>query len=236
MQLTNRCGKLSSNIEHLSKLKSGYRETKQLKNKAVSLNQYKQIVKSCLTVTQLFSSEKIIIEQPNDIESIIITIERIENNFLEDPSPQSLTRRNYWTKIEDSLKKLNNSFNKTILTTWVEFVHGVLPKETPKNLELSIIKTSANNKLLKQYRLLFEELESFKNDLPTKNESFHQVRQLGEKLKEVYSQIDRDVPEDVGKFLTAINVGGGASLDLLTEEVVRWLKGNNDYQDYKIIR
>ncbi len=234
MILATRCEQLIDNVNRLSSLKGGYDQTKQLQSKAALLAHYKKIVSSCLFITKLFYREKISVELPKNIDTIITIIERIENNFQKDPTIQSLTKSNYWPKFEDNFKNINISFDKIIKTTWNKFIQESLPSETPRNLELSTFKTGKNEKLLKQYRFCFEELESLKRDLPTGEESFQQVRLLSEKSKEAYSQIERDIPNDVGIFLKAINVDGGASLDLLTEEVVKWLKKKNSYQEYKI--
>jgi hypothetical protein len=236
MELTTKCEQLRNDIKKLSTFKTGHVETKELQKKLTTLCEYKEISSYCVDMTTLFNGQENYLRQQENIPEILENLKIIEKNFKKDPTSQTLSRANYWTILGDNLKKLNTFYRKIIISTWTKFVQGCLLAETPNSLDQSIAKTSQNKILLQQYRQIFRELDSKKSDLPTGKASFQEARRLGENLKEIYKRIDKDVPEDVGRFLNAINVEGGASLDLLTEGVLKWLKDRNEYKYYKIIR
>ena len=65
---------------------------------------------------------------------------------------------------------------------------------------------------------------------PTSAEEFNELRQLSQRLADIKFQ--EDVPDAVRKFLDALSVGAG--LELLTGEVVAWLRDNKLLANYVV--
>jgi hypothetical protein len=94
--------------------------------------------------------------------------------------------------------------------------------------------TESNKKALIEYSQLHGEFKILQREFPADTADINRVKMCAEKLKMVAEKFDFDVPEDVKIFLAAV-ARGGATLDLLTNEVGKWLNQNQSEMNYRIV-
>ena len=82
---------------------------------------------------------------------------------------------------------------------------------------------------------LFEEFDHIKNNNEYNDELFKNVIKITKNLNEEVSKLKTDFSEDVKNFLNAIQ-NNEATLDLYTEDVIKWIKETNSFERYKITK
>ena len=99
----------------------------------------------------------------------------------------------------------------------------------PDKRSRELTQTPENQRLLNAYRSTYTTFIKYKNTFPESNEAFEELRNASETLAQI--RFDEDIPNSVKLFFEATN-RGGASLELLTDEVVTWLRTKNSLGSY----
>jgi hypothetical protein len=93
--------------------------------------------------------------------------------------------------------------------------------------------TPANEKVLTRYRALYSDYAALATaDMPAGPDSAHALEACVAQLREILSTLT-PAPDSVQRFFKAIETGG-ATLDLITEEVLAWLKRHDDWTRFVV--
>jgi len=234
MSLINRCSALQAKRKKYVGLASSTHETASLSVNAADIQSLVGPLTDVVGLYNVYISEKIPVQH---IDTINVTatadqLKIIKDRFNQSPERSVLVKNNDWPALLNSIKAITKTIRENCQSGWTSFSESYYSSDSLQTLD--IVKTKSNLTLLAEYSLLVNELRILAksgNDIV----SIQNFKKKGKRLKEISKQLmDIKAPEDVKKFLTAIN-GGGASLDLLTDEVANWLKEQGIYTKYKIV-
>jgi hypothetical protein len=110
----------------------------------------------------------------------------------------------------------------------------VFAGEAPATIRDRLARTQDNEDAFERYRGLHQRLQALFQQLPQDAAAIDQVTEVAKELEATAQGFDFDVPQAVKAFLEAVQSVAGAPLDLLTPEVVNWLKANNSLDTYRI--
>ena len=174
------------------------------------------------------------IAEPANLESARSNAENLLTKFASDSQASTLTRRDGWPRLIESLKNAATAINASATASWKSYRNGIFTGDTPVVIRGRIAGTPQNNEAFKVYEALHRQLNEAFSNLPSDRLAIENARTIAAKLLKVVKDFDFDVPSDVKKFLDAIQ-GGGASLELLNSNVRDWLETNNALPTYPIV-
>jgi hypothetical protein len=160
-------------------------------------------------------------------------LKRIIERFKEKPETPSLVKGKDWKNLGDIAPQINEGINADTLVSWQSHVDAKFNGETPEQLRTILAPTDNNQDNLEQYEEKFTAFRTIRARLPEDGKEIKQLYALATQLTKLSKKFQRDVPKSVNAFLNGV-ASGGAKLSLLTEEVVKWLKKNNSYDNYRI--
>lgn len=182
---------------------------------------------------KVLNAEGVKITKVTEIASAIETIKSVSSRFQESPKSTTLRQGKRWTGLSSKLEAVTNKVNEAQTKDWeVYFENNYFGGPHPNQRSATLAPTPANEKALKIYKELFLQFAKYRSKIPQDSEDFANLRSLSEQLSQVTFQ--EDVPASVKKFFEATSSSSGASLDLLTIEVIEWLRNNNLLTNYNV--
>ena len=133
-------------------------------------------------------------------------------------------------------REFEKSFGDLLKLSWKKYCGSKYNRETYSTLNSSIIKTPENKKTL---GLFFNKYSNFSKLLqnPSFEENeFEEIDKIAGELNKLRTDIKENYHEDVKRFLDEINSKGFANIDLLTEEVIRFISTHELKNEYVIRR
>ena len=158
----------------------------------------------------------------------------LRDRFIADPHAATLTKGVQWSQMLDDAKEGVGLAEASLAEAWRQYVDTLFGGDRPAELDGKLAPTEGNQTALARYRAAHGRLLQLRSNTPVGPEPFADAKKVAEELKSIYQTFDFDVPLAVKMFLQAIGQGG-ASLDLLTDEVRDWLHKNNSYNRYQIV-
>ena len=153
--------------------------------------------------------------------------------FQAEPTAATLKKGKIWQTLLDELDEAGSELSENVLTAWRRARRDYFAGDTPATLRGRLARTAENVRALDQYRVLHQALDTAFLAAPADQATIDQVKRLAKQLEA--QTFNFDVPEAVKKFLEAVQSVAGAPLDLLTPEVIDWLKANQSFGAYHII-
>lgn len=190
----------------------------------------------------LITSRKTILEKAKIVDEQILLTESVKQTNLAVSSlaslakeklekgldVQSLSEENLWTKLTSLAASSNEVIETSAKNIWAQFVDSLGNVDTPNELETRMLKTPANLILIEQYKLQFNRYQSaLRSRLPESMETKSAIESMVSTLNDFRSQLQSNAPDSVKRFLKAVD-SGGAQIDLVSSEVLEWLKANDD--------
>lgn len=169
-----------------------------------------------------------------NVNNALKYISKIIDRFIKKPDSASLTMGKDWTKLQEETNRIIDDGQKSILNSWKSHIDALKPGQSPKELTGALAKTNKNNRALKGYTNLYSQLVGLRDGFPDESNEIDRASRLSVELRQLSKSFDYDVPDNVKMFLSAIDQGG-ASLKLLTPEVIKWLDENSASDSYQII-
>lgn len=235
MTLLDQCASLKERAERLKNLRETAEEAKALSTRLSEARELKERLQSV--------SEKVAFLKENEIEidlsaaaqvTPLPALDKIIEQFTDKPEAASLTKRQYWTKLREQGAEWQKKLDAEADKSWRGFIDDQYSGRSPAQLEASLAQTQSNQRALKAFTAIHRDLKFLREDFPENPQTVKRARELSEELKSVSEAFDFDVPDDVRAFLAAINQEG-APLELLTEEVLDWLRANKSESQYRIV-
>ncbi len=165
----------------------------------------------------------------SEIGVTFAVVNKALTRFVEVPKASTLKNRNNWKALESSLELLTKKLGENQSSDWKNFFESeFFSGHSPLTQEAKLPRTPQNKEALEVYTRLYKNFLVYRSNAPKNDEEYSALRNISDHLSQIKFQ--EDVPEDVSKFFNA--VGGGASLDLLTNGVLDWLRKNNLVNSY----
>ncbi|EHN64936.1 hypothetical protein [Comamonas testosteroni] len=141
---------------------------------------------------------------------------------------QDLAADSLWTRLTNAAESANERVQEAARAQWRQFVENLGHVDSPSVLEGRMLKTPANEALLATYKQQHARYQAaVRNDLPTSAATQEELAKAVAVLQGLREQLKGTAPDAVRLFLKAIETGG-AALELLTPEVMEWLRANDD--------
>lgn len=223
-------------LARLNKVKSsrdGVDEAKALEELLNELVQRSAPIVQFSQNAKVLTDEGVKITKVSEIASAIETIKNVSSRFQESPKSTTLRQGKRWTGLSSKLEAVSNKVAEAQTKDWeVYFENNYFGGPHPTQRSARLAPTPANEKAIKIYRELFLQFVKYRSKIPQDSADFANLRDLSEQLSQVSFQ--EDVPASVKMFFEATSSSSGASLDLLTLDVIEWLRNNNLLTNYNV--
>lgn len=144
-----------------------------------------------------------------------------------------LSEEDLWLRLLGAAEQANKVCEDAIRAAWSMLIWELGDVESWNVIASRVPATPANEKALTSYRELFSKYAALKSaDMPSSPASAGQLRECVAQLREIHTSLT-PAPVSVQKFFKAVDAGG-ASLDLITEEVLAWLKSHDDWARFVV--
>lgn len=165
---------------------------------------------------------------PPDVEKARQSCNMLLTRFTESPKASTLVDKQRWTKLTESLAELCTVEDTLQKQDWkgyygTRLFGGVPPEQREQTILTSLPE---NQEALGLYKRLYKRLSVYRATLPCTTEELKEAQESSEQLSGIRFVENTDVPSAVREFFNATSSGGGASLELLTTEVIDWLRSN----------
>lgn len=167
-----------------------------------------------------------------DAEKCLDRVRKIRESLLADPL--SITKGRQFTDMRKAFEKFATDGIACAETTWSQF----MPRARP-TVDTNQLAQAEQQKDFKAIAVKLKNRAKYAEQLakkPPANEvDFAEIESAWDDIREMMAVLP-DVADDpvVQEFLKAANSFGGASIDLLTDEVRAWLQENKIADKYRI--
>jgi len=166
-----------------------------------------------------------------ELRVVIAAVKTAQERFIESPKATTLRQGTRWTSLTNRLGAIAASGRSAQAIDWGRFFEnnyfGGLP---PTQRFAKLAATPENAIAIKRYQAAYQAFARYRSQPPVDSDDFDTLRLLSNQLTEIVFQ--EDVPDDVKKFLDATS--SGAALDLLTPDVLKWLRENELLGNYTV--
>lgn len=232
MLITDKAQAVLTRLNNVLAAKEGVDEAKTLDELRSELSQLALPIKQLASNAHLLSSQGLKLSSVPEIDSALETVRKVTTRFQEESKSGVLRQGTRWSGLKNKLELLAANVRSVQANDWKTFFasnfFGGLP---PNQRGAQLASTPENKKALERYRTLYQNYNKYRSNIPTNSEEFDSLRMLSEQLAQI--EFQEDVPRDVSKFFQATETGG-ASLEMLTPEVIDWLRSNNSLMNYVI--
>ncbi|OSI72300.1 hypothetical protein BSZ21_07410 [Bradyrhizobium canariense] len=150
------------------------------------------------------------------------------------PKAATLKRVQAWRSMLDEIDTASRDLASAVIAAWRTYRQHVFAGDAPAVIRSRLARTKANDAAFSEYQRLFDRLKAAFETLPSDRAAIDRVKQLAADLEAVAQNFDFAVPAEVKQFLEAVLSVSGAPLALLTPEVVKWLKENDSFDNYRV--
>lgn len=152
-------------------------------------------------------------------------IVNLSERFREVSTVRTLTQGNRWSKVVDGVETLSDELDSQLREDWREyFSNKLFAGPPPEKRKATLVQTPDNKQAITQYTRLYESFVRYRSSVPASAEALEEVHKNSRELETI--KFKEDVPDNVKRFFDAVATGGGASLELLTHDVIDWLREN----------
>jgi hypothetical protein len=229
--IADECRELRIQLEEVAKAKERENVVKQLEARQTELNDLRTAVLSVANSLNAIALRTKIIAKPDSSKCIerVRTICQALNS-----DPLSITKGRDFSLMKRAFEKFIEDGNAAAVESWEQY----LPKAQPKidtNQIAQAEQQDAFKSKASQLRLRARQAEQLAKDPPADIQALSELEATWEGIRELIAELPA-VSNDpiVQEFLKAANSRMGAPLELLTDEVRKWLQDNNISDKYRI--
>lgn len=157
----------------------------------------------------------------------------IREKFRAERKSAVLKKGTGWTTLLADGEAATKDVQSALQAGWREFRTSVYSGDTPAVIDKRIARTPQNIQALSDYHQVHAKFSALFLTVPASASTVEAARGLAAELEQIAGKFDFAVGDEVKRFLAAVQAGG-ASLDLLTDDVVTWLKDNEAADGYVI--
>lgn len=173
------------------------------------------------------------IQSPASLGAVRKKAATIREKFRAERKSAVLKRGVGWTNLLAESGAAVKDVETSLQAGWRDFRTTIHSGEAPGVIEKRIARTPQNIEALSQYQEVYSQFSALFLLPPTSPATVAKARELAQDLAKVAVKFNYDVSPDVKAFLAAVQAGG-ASLGLLTGDVLDWLAENNAADGYLI--
>ena len=231
MKITDKVQAALIRLSKIRDARDGVDEAKALEGLRGQLLQLAAPIHLLASNTRLLSSQAVPLAPVTEIGGVIETVKRLSMRFAEAPKSTTLKQGTQWSNLSKKLESVATKAGEIQANDWKTFFasnyFGGLP---PAQREARLAPTPGNKDALDRYKMLYQSFIKYRSNIPKEAGEFKSLRVISEQLAQIKFQ--EDVPDGVRKFFEATNTG--ASLQLLTIDVIEWLRNYNLLNSYVV--
>lgn len=187
---------------------------KELSAKAVKLH-------DLVCRANLLRAHGVVLSPSPDTKRLRNSIVNLRKRFDEKPGATTLTQGKHWTGLQTDLDTAIATIEGEQRQDWKNyFATRLFTGLPPEQRKVGLVQTPANVLALKQYTRLYETFARYRNAVANTVEEIDEVHSCSEALRNI--TFVEDVPKAVELFINAVSTGAG--LEMLTAEVMDWLR------------
>lgn len=226
MSMRDRAEMSLARLQKIFEARQGVDEAKALEGIRLELVKMATPVNIGASNARLLIDHGVALSYDLNLGSVIETVNRVLMRFEEAPKSSTLKQGGRWTSLTSKLEALSSKLIEGHNNDWKlhfsgHYFGGLSPVQREANLILAI---PGNKEAIERYKLLYQQFIKFRTSIPKDDDEFVRLSEISTQLANIHFE-DKDIPEDVRRFFEATNTG--ANLDLLTVEVISWLRSNN---------
>jgi hypothetical protein len=234
MTFVERCKSIESRCDAIEHLRNSSDEAIRLSKLLEDLRKRTESLEPIIKRTKLMRSAGLSVSAPTNLADAKKRATAIAEKFSSAHEAKALTSGTQWRVFLEALERVASECGKGLYQSWKQYIHSVYSGQAPDKVSSSLAMTTSNRTALNEYRKHYEELTKLERTLPDHVDSVQRVNQIAEALRIAYRRFDFNVPNSVRAFLNATIEADGASLRLLTPEVVKWLEANNLIEKFSV--
>ncbi|TWT52267.1 hypothetical protein [Allorhodopirellula solitaria] len=229
--IAQECKKLRGQLEELAQAEERENIHDQLESRR---NELVDVRDSLLAVTNSLKALSARTELAGDLDptKCIDRVRKIRESLQTDPL--SITKGRQFSDMRKAFEKFATEGTECAQATWAIFMPRAKPSVDTNQLAQAEQQNDFKTIALK-LKTRAKYAEKLGKNPPATEDDFAELESAWEDIREMMAALP-DVASDplVQEFLKAANSSGGASIDLLTDEVRAWLQENNIADKYRI--
>jgi hypothetical protein len=219
-------------LKGLEKAKSNERIMKSLNERQVELMELRDATRTAFDSFAAINKRAVIAQRP-DGEKALKYIRDVQET-LKSADPEGITKGRIFTTMRNAITKLASEIDVTTIEAWKDFVVKFQPKLDPNQVEQARRLPGHKDDVL-QLESLDSKSKKLSGKPPQDDEAFAALESLWATIRSLVISLPSpsDNPE-IQAFLEAANSREGAPIDLMTEEVMDWLKKQKMSKKFRI--
>lgn len=215
---------------------SNVAEAEALTKKKNELREFVAKVESLVRRRHLLDQGGVPLSPAPDCDKAKQLCSMILTRFTESPKATTLVDKQRWTKLVEALTEFNASEETLQKQDWrgyygSKLFGGVAPEQRQQTILMTLPK---NLEAMWRYKDLYKRFSQYRNVVPGSAEELGEVQACSKQLSEIQFVENNEVPVAVREFFNATSTGSGANLDLLTPEVIGWLRTHGMLNNYAV--
>lgn len=229
-----RAAALREHLETLDAMGSNVQETALLTDLSRELARDVEELERSLTQSRVLAKAGVVTQSPATLAAAQARAAALRDKFAQDRRSGTLKTAKSWTTLTRDLAAAATDIATDAKAAWKAHRGAIFTGDAPAVVRSRIAGTDQNNSALTRYESKYQAFRSAFETMPSSAAEIAAVLQLASDLKAIAGEFDFAVPDDVKKFLAAVQARG-AALTLLTPSVVAWLKDNDAFDSYRIV-
>lgn len=224
MTLLQRANQLAESLEQLEANKQLAQEVQTFSSRAFELEQAVQTFTNLVRLAKIFRSRNVPYSININLIGLRQTLETIATCYHSDPNtikpkPNAESSKSFWKLIKDYPAKICQSLE----LAWENYTQSIRPSLNEELLKL-FEELPSTREQVKIIRQLQEKAKQLTAVLPKDESDIDQLRLVVSNIHTAWQGLETtETPASVLVFLKAA-YGGGAALQLFTDEVRQWLE------------
>ena len=229
--IAEECKKLRQQLEELALAQERETVHNQLEQRRCELVEVRDMLLAVTNALKAISARTKLVGDL-DAANCIERVRKIRESLLADPL--SITKGRQFTDMRKAFEKFATDGIACREATWAQFMPRAKPS-VDENQLMQAESLPSHAKIAAKIRLRAKDASRLGKNPPLNEEHFIALESVWEDISTMCEQLPpvADDPE-VRKFLKASNSPEGASLEMLTEEVLAWLKEKQMNDKFRI--
>jgi DNA repair exonuclease SbcCD ATPase subunit len=171
-------------------------------------------------------------EQLPDLAPKIETVRQVRKIFIKNPRrmTEGKTYNNMIEQLDEAVEKLRS----ITLNAWEDFCKAEL-KTTPLEMLSTYEDEPQFKSAVEKIKTLSKSLARVHRDVPSNEEAIVEIENQLSELRNAWASLPNQ-DQEVKNFIEAANSLNGAELNKLTPKVQAWLRQNQMYESFRIMR
>ncbi len=227
--LIQSCSQLRAGLQKVKVANQTRQEISALQQRMREWGQHASTRQSLLDKTQIVDPSLLQREEIYQADQSVLALVEQSRQLLEKGgNVQDLATDSLWTRLNNAAESSNQRLRDAAREQWRQFIESLGHIDSSAVLESRMLKTPSNEAILAKYKEHYGKFQSaLRVELPTTASAREDLTAAVTALRELRDQLKGNAPDAVRVFLKAIE-NGGAALELLTPDVLQWIRDNDD--------